>query len=112
MDLLNDAGAIVTLLLGVMGIAAPHRARGFTQLEGPTPSAFGEFRATFGGLFVGLGGVALVLQEEAVFFAVGVGWAATAVGRLLSILLDPGGRDRRNVVAFGFESVIAALLLA
>ena len=110
-EILNVAGAVVTVVMGCLGLFAPARARAFTQLEAPTPSAFGEFRATFGGLFVGLGVTTLALGSDDAYLVLGIGWAATAAGRILSILLDPNGRHPRNVQSLGLEGVIAVLLL-
>lgn len=110
-EILNVVGAVVTVVMGCLGLFAPEQARAFTQLESPTPSAFGEFRATFGGLFVGLGVTTLVLDSDDAYLVLGIGWLATAAGRVLSIVADPDGRDSRNVQSLGLEGVIAALLL-
>lgn len=110
-DLLNLVGALVTAGLGVMGLVAPRSVHRITQLEAPTPSAFGEFRATYGGLFVGLGVAAIVWGTPEAFAIVGVGWLAIAGGRLVSVVADPGGRHPRNVGALAFESAVGLLLV-
>jgi hypothetical protein len=110
-EILNVVGAVMTVALGCLGLFAPARARALTQLEAPTPSAFGEFRSTFGGLFVGLGVATLVLGSTDAYLVLRIGWLATAVGRVLSIVADPDGRDSRNVQSLGLEAVIAILLL-
>lgn len=111
-DWISTLGAVVTLALGLLGLLLPARAAAFTQLSALGPSGFAEFRATFGGLFVGLGLMLLVQQSPVLFQAVGVAWLLTALGRVVSIVVDPGGRDRRNYAGVAFEALVGLLLLA
>lgn len=80
--LLGQAAAVVTVVLGLMGLVFPSRAAAFTGLSAQSRTGFGEFRATYGGLFVALGLAPLVLGQPVVFGVVSVTWLGTAVGRL------------------------------
>ena len=55
-SMLNHLGAIITAALGLMGLLFPKLAAQFTGLEAKSRTAFAEFRATFGGLFLLMGG--------------------------------------------------------
>ncbi len=107
----NILGAILTTILGGMGLFAPHAAAKFTGLEASNPTGFSEFRATYGGVFFALGIGLLLVRQPILYQVIGIAWIAAAVGRIISIFLD-NARERRNFQAVVFEASIGALLLA
>jgi hypothetical protein len=106
----NQLGALLTAALGLMGLVAPRVASRFVSLEPAGRIGISELRATYGGLFLGLGGFALASQAPAAFAAAGVAWLCAGAGRLLSVLIDRS-RDAKNVAGIAFELGIGALLL-
>lgn len=110
MDALNQAGALGTLVMGLLGLVLPRAATRFVGLQALTAAGRSEFRATYGGLWVPLALMPLITQEPIVFAVSGFCWAGAAVGRIVSILLDDA-LDAQNLKAVGFELVFAALLL-
>lgn len=110
MDALNQAGALGTLVMGLLGLVLPRAAARFVGLQALTAAGRSEFRATYGGLWVPLALMPLITQEPIVFAVSGFCWAGAAVGRIVSILLDDA-LDAQNLKAAGFELVFAALLL-
>jgi hypothetical protein len=46
------------------------------------------------------------------YFMAGVFWAGAAAGRVVSIVLDRGHRETKNIGGVVFEAGFAALLLA
>lgn len=108
---LANAGALVTLALGALGLMLPGKAAQLVAISPVGRTGISEIRATYGGLFAMLGGVVLVAQDRAMFGMVGAAWAGAAAGRLFSIWRD-ANRERKNLVAFAVELAIGVLLLA
>jgi hypothetical protein len=110
MDFLNMAGAIATVGMGLLGLLAPGKASGFVGLKPLTHAGRSEFRATYGGLWIALGLVPILSGDPLAYLMAGLCWALTAVGRLVSIVLDRAG-DARNWGATLFEAGFATLLI-
>lgn len=111
MEWLNYIGAIVTLGLGLTGLLSPGSAAKIVGLKAETTSGRSEFRASFGGLWIALGAVPLITMEPLAFAFLGMVWLGTAVGRLVSFVLDKTV-DRQNLFNVGFEIAAGALCLA
>ena len=110
MEILNIAGAIITVLMGCLGLLLPQRAAAFTGLTAVTAPGRSEFRSTFGGLFLLAGSIPLLTMLPAAFPVVGLSWAGAATGRIVSIFADNANLPN-NWIAVLFEAAIAALLL-
>jgi hypothetical protein len=104
------AGALGTVALGLLGLFAPHHCARFVGLTARDRTGFGEFRATYGGLFVALGGLPLWTGEPWAYLAASLAWAGAAAGRVVTLLADGGWRERRGFAALAFEAAFAALL--
>ena len=66
----------------------PNVAAKLVNIEPIGLTGISEIRATYGGLFVGLGGVCLYSQSSTVFFAVGIAVLGAALGRGVCVLID------------------------
>ena len=110
MDVLNQAGALGTLAMCLLGLLLPKTAAQFVGLQALTPAGRSEFRATYGGLWAPLALMPLITQDPIVFAVTGLCWAGAAAGRMVSIFLDDA-LDAKNLMAVGFELAFAALLL-
>jgi len=111
-NLLNLIGASITLALGLYGLVFPKRGAALVRLS-PTNNAKegqSEFRASFGGLWVGLGAVPLFTMEPLAFAMAGFVWLTAAFGRAISFVLD-GTITRMNAINIVFEIGCAGLLL-
>lgn len=104
-----NLGAMVTLLLGLLGLLAPSRAATLTSIAPIGPDGRSEIRATYGGLFLGMGMLCLLLQVEVVFITIATAWFGAAAGRFISMLLDRNFSPK-NLGGICFESVIGLLL--
>ena len=109
-DILNMMGAIATMMMGAMGLFAPKVAAGFTGLKAVTSEGQSEFRATYGGLFIGLGGLAIFTLNPYAFATAALAWFGAAAGRLISILLDQT-RTTKNMGAVMFEAAFGVALI-
>lgn len=110
-DALNVLGAILTILFGLLGLLFPRKASELTGLQAPTKAAFAEFRGTFGGAFVAIGVVPLILGSPAGFLVSASCWWGAAIGRGVSMVVDKGYRDSKNLAGLVLEGVIGLLLV-
>lgn len=124
--LLSALACALGAFLGVRAFFNPHWAARFVRLEADEGNGgFAEFRATYGGMFAGVHGVALLLifawlyTDEYALGAVAAGavavlsagWAGTAAGRGFSMLRD-GTCTQFNVISAVFEIGVAFALCA
>lgn len=123
--LLNAAALAFGAFLGLRGLLDPGWVARFVRLK-PDEQGGGsaEFRATYGGVFLGLHGVGLALtyrwltgHEPAVgAMAAGAaaclaaGWAGAAAGRLLAMWRDAGAGTPFNRLSAGVEAALAVLI--
>ncbi len=110
LEILNMLGAAGTIVMGCIGLFFPKRAAVIVGLEPNTTAGRSEFRASFGGLFIGLGVVPLLSMEPIAFAVAGAAWALTAIGRVVSIFADQASSPT-NWGGVGFELAFAVLLL-
>jgi hypothetical protein len=111
-QIINIIGAIATISMGCLGLFAPHAASRFTGLTASNKTAFAEFRATFGGMFLVMGLIPLITNEPLAYFMAGLIWLGAAAGRVVSIILDKGFDEPKNVGGVAFEAAFGLLLLA
>jgi hypothetical protein len=122
---LNALALAFGAFLGARGLVDPKWAARLVRLkEDEQGGGFAEFRATYGGVFLGLHAVALfftlqwIAGREAVIgtmaagaaAALCAGWAGAAFGRLVSMWRDQGTRTAFNRVSVAVESALAVLI--
>ena len=79
LEWLPRVGAALTILIGAAGFLRPTAITDGCEIELKSAKGFSEARAVFGGLLIGWGTMALVLNDPNVFLALGVAWVwATA----------------------------------
>lgn len=108
--------------LGARGLLDPKWAAKLVRLrEDGQGGGFAEFRATYGGVFLGLHLAALLLvfvylrggaaipgvAATGAVFATAAAWAGAAIGRLASIWRDPGANTAFNRLSAAVETVAA-----
>lgn len=105
--------ALITVLFGICLLVAPSFSLKLLRLQTlpDVPGAVSEARGTMAGFYLGVGILALLLQQPLLFLALGAGWAFTAFGRLVSMFSDPrllGGFNTFNIGSIIFEAGLAA----
>lgn len=105
----------LTLALGLLGLLNPHLTASLVGLEVAQPHGLSEVRATYGALFVVLGGLMLWAvptrpRNAPLLRFSGLVWLAVALGRLLSIVID-GTITPPNLVLLAIELLIGAAAL-
>ena len=108
--ILQYIAAVLTLLTGVYSLVRPRAIKGFTGLEASSPRAITEIRAVMGGTFVGLGLAALLLGKSEVFLTLGIVYAAIAVIRAISMVVDKSV-VQSNVISLITEVVLVVILV-
>lgn len=103
--------AVLTLLVGLVGLLNPVVLASFLGLDLVEPRALSEMRATYGGLFTVLGGLMLWAlpgrpRQVAWLKTAALILSSVAVVRGLSILIDAVATPV-NVGIFAFEAFIA-----
>ena len=101
--------ALVTLAFGLMLFFAPATSLRILHLQTQPerPHAIAQARATMAGFYLGTGLACLLLAQPFLYVALGLSWALTAFGRVVSMLSD-GGNRLYNWVALGVEILLAA----
>lgn len=122
---LNALALVFGAYLGARGLLDPNWAAKLVRLkEDEQGGGFAEFRATYGGVFLGLHIAALYLtygylrggallagvMASGAAFALAVGWAGAAFGRVVSIWRDPGANTKFNRLSVAVEATMAVLV--
>lgn len=112
--------------LGLRALLSPLWAQKFVRLEPDQQGGgFAEFRATYGGVFLGLHGAALYFALSWIVFGgaligvlatgacavIAAAWGGAALGRTVSMLRD-GAYTRFNLLSAFVEAVIAVIIAA
>ena len=88
--MLATIGALITICLGVLGAVAPNTAGRLVSIAPLGGLGVSEVRATYGGLFIALGGACLAMDSPVAYSVAGIAWLGAASMRLASLLLDKG----------------------
>lgn len=107
------SSALITIVFGLICFFAPRTTYRILRLETrpDVPEAVSESRATMAGFYLGAGILAILFQQPFVWMVLGAGWAFTALGRLVSIVVDRGN-TRFNWGSLVFEAALATAPLA
>jgi hypothetical protein len=102
----------LTLVLGLLGLLNPVLTLRLTGLEVSEPRGLGQTRALFGALFLTMGGFMLWALSTrpralAVLRFAGFLWLASALGRLLSLVLD-GRMSVGSILLLAFDLAVGS----
>ena len=101
---------IITLGYGLYAMVKPGGIERFTGLQPSSPRGITEIRAVMGGMFVGLGIAAVVLNTPQTFKMIGICYAVIAVIRTISMVLDKSV-TRSNTISLIAETALAITLV-
>lgn len=108
---LPNLGAALMVFVGLVGVFKPASMIDPLGISTSSPLGISEVRAIFGGLQLGGGLAALVLQDQSVFVALAMGWLAATLVRFYSMAVD-GLTFRGAVPALFVDGGLALLLLS
>jgi len=104
-------GAAITVAFGLLGLFLPGAAAGLVGIEPKPGIGRSEVRATYGGLFVGVGLACLWLQSTEAFLVAGGAWLGAAGARALAIAVDREP-SAGNFGGLAVEAVVGGMLLS
>lgn len=110
MNTLGYVGAAISVLAGCFGLVRPQRVSAVIGLHLPGRLGVSEFRATYGGLFIGAGLAVVMLGSREAALVLGAAWGGAFVARAISVVIDRS-RSKENAAGLVVEAVAAALLL-
>lgn len=111
MEWLPRVGALLTVLIGLAGFFKPTLITNGCDIELKSPKALSEARGVFGGIMLGVGLTAFVVNDPAVFLALGVGWAGATAARFFSMAAD-GSTLKESIPPIVIDGTIALLALS
>lgn len=103
------AGA--TILFGIVALIIPKRTAASAFIKAESKEGQAEIRASWGGMFIGLGIAVIFLGSDDAYFVVGIAYAITALARSITWVRDKSIINRNSMVIMGFE-VISAIIFA
>ena len=109
-EILALVGAGLTAALGLLGLVRPEVTADIVEIVPDGPLGRSEIRATYGGLFVGLGGACLWLRSPEAYLVVALAWLSAAAARLVAVAIERTV-SKENVVGVAVEAVIGGLLM-
>lgn len=110
-DWLPRVGALLTLVLGLIGFFKPRLITDAQHIELNSPMALSEARVVFGGLHLGGGIMALALNEPVVYMTLGVAWTFALLARFYSMMIDKTSL-KQSLPGIIVDGVMAALFLS
>lgn len=108
-DILHVLGALAVLASGIAAVVRPASVAGLLALSADGEAGLSEVRAGFGGLFAGLAGFALWVQDDLVFAVLGAGFIGALLTRWIDIAAGRAGK--RVWLGVLVETAIAVALL-
>ncbi|MFM7062332.1 MAG: DUF4345 family protein [Actinomycetes bacterium] len=103
-------GASVSVLAGLLGLIWPRHVSKIIGLELPGPLGVSEFRATYGGLFVGAGAAVLAAGTKDAALVLGAAWLGAFAARMMSLVVDRSV-SKENVAGCAIELAVGGLLV-
>jgi hypothetical protein len=110
-DWLPRVGALLTVLLGLVGFFKPRLITDGQQIELRSPMALSEARVVFGGLHLGSGIMALALHEPLIYMTLGVAWSFGLWARFYSMVADKTSL-RQSLPGIIVDATMAFLFLS
>lgn len=110
LEILKIAVGIATILTGLVSLIWPLRVRGFTGLDVNGGRGVTEIRTILGGVFVGLGGAVIILNEPAAYTTLGITYLVVAAVRTISMFIDKSV-ERSNVISVITEVIMGIILV-
>ena len=110
-DWLPRVGALLVLIIGLVGFFKPRAFTDQLQIQLGGAMAVSEVRTVFGGLNLGSGLMALLLNHPLVYMTLGVAWFFGLLARLWSMVAD-GASLRESLPGISVDAVLAFLFLS
>ena len=110
MNAIAYIGGALSVAAGVAGLLWPYRISRTIGLQLPSSLGVSEFRATYGGLFIGAGLAVLILGSRDAALVLGAAWFGAFLGRALSTVVDRS-MSKENLAGLVIEAAIGTMLI-
>jgi hypothetical protein len=110
LSILQIISVIGTILTGLFALLAPTKIQGFTGIQPLGGRGITEVRSIFGGLFIGLGLAAFLLDSAVAYPMLGIVYFAIGVVRAASMLIDQS-IERSNIISLVVEIIFGIILV-
>ncbi len=110
LTILKIIAAIGTIGTGLLALLKPTSIDGFTGITATGPRGITEIRSIFGGLFIGLGAAAILLNDPAAYQMLGITYGAIAAVRVFSMFLDHSV-ENSNIISAVVEVAFTVILV-
>ena len=110
-DWLPRIGALLLLIIGVVGFFKPRAFTDQLQIRLESPMAVSETRTVFGGLNLGAALMALLLHAPLVYMTLGVAWFFGLLARFYAMFADGAGW-RESLPGIAVDATLAFLFLS
>lgn len=100
----------MSVLAGLLGLIWPRPVSRVIGLELPGRLGVSEFRATYGGLFIGAGVAVLVIGSADAALVLGAAWLGAFAARVVSVVIDRNA-SRENLAGCAIEFAVGSLLV-
>lgn len=111
MMILKLIAAIANILFGIVALIFPKRVASAAFIKAESSEGQAEIRASWGGLFIGLGVAVIFLGSDDAYFVFGIAYAITTLVRSVTWVMDRSIINRTAIIIMGFE-VISAIIFA
>jgi hypothetical protein len=103
-------GASVSILAGLLGLIWPQQVSRVIGLDLSGRLGVSEFRATYGGLFIGAGVAVLAIGSADAALVLGAAWLGAFGGRVVSLVVDRNA-SKENLAGCAIELAVGGLLV-
>ena len=105
-----NLGAAIMVGLGLLGCIRPDIAAKMVGIHPEGRLGISEIRATYGGVFFGLGAGAFLYASDGVYLTLALGWFGAATVRTASVFVDKS-YDKQNIGGIVMEVVVGSFFL-
>jgi len=111
MEIIKVLVALASVIFGIVSLWRPVAVANAAFLDADTPRGRAEIRASWGGMFIGLGLIVIVLNSYDAYLVFAAAYAATALVRIIGAIQNPKLITRGFYIILAFE-VISVIVFA
>ncbi|MFN8410785.1 MAG: DUF4345 family protein [Anaerolineales bacterium] len=109
-QVLQIIAAVATLLTGLVSLLKPESVTGFTGLRPEGGRGITEIRTIFGGFFIALGAVPLIVKSPVAYLMLGIAYLVVALVRGISMVVDKSV-VQSNIISLVVEIIFGIILV-